>query len=238
MSAPWSAFPVALTITNADILACVQMGINKQYFRPKLLTAVGGDPIALASGTGLLGYDGSGNLIAQMNPGTSFSLTDGTNDFLFVSPSGKTTVAYTPVAPGDWVTPPTNLGEAIDKLANVVSSGGSIPIPDLPAGNTTCATATVVALGVPIVVPSPVVGQLWWVIPGIAHGTPYTIHNTATVFASLIGSQGGSCGAPTVDIPLGTIGGSVSALATGPAIWIELDTVGAQTSLTITVTSP
>lgn len=96
MSAPWTVFPAALTITNTDVLACVQGGINKQYFRPLLLTAVPGEPIALASGTGTIGYDGSGNANVCVSPGKAIHLCDGTTNFVDVDTVGNVTIEPTP----------------------------------------------------------------------------------------------------------------------------------------------
>lgn len=62
MSAPWSAFPVATVISNVDILAAVQGGINVQMPRPVLLTADVGDAIALSGAGATIGISSSGRI--------------------------------------------------------------------------------------------------------------------------------------------------------------------------------
>lgn len=89
---------------------------------------------------GFLQIDASGNLtLGQDAPGV-FTIDHGAGTTLVIAGDGTFTIdnsvsgkpvhiPYTPLAPGDWAGSPTEVWEAIDRIAAVVSSGGASPIP-------------------------------------------------------------------------------------------------------------
>jgi hypothetical protein len=108
--------------------------------------------VAQTSGGGIL-VDASGNVKITCQPGASVAMTDGSS-FIevdatgvrlesltlpaiftgkpaqFVDISGSSAfVTYVPADPGAWAGSPTNMADAIDRIAEVVSVGGATPIP-------------------------------------------------------------------------------------------------------------
>jgi hypothetical protein len=229
MSAPWTLFPFALTITNADILACVQGGINKQYNRAMLLTAAPGDAIALASGSGSVGMDGSGGIKIQTNPGQPITITDGSTAFMVVTPDGDlefnpslggtVTVPYTPAFPGDWQTAPSTVADAITALGRAVSNYGTTPIPEPLA--ITCVTALPLAFAVPVSVVIPTAGQAWYAITCPA-GTAFTLHVTSGPFTLQVKGYSGACSSLTLLAAHFGGPGTASGVSGGTVLTVEV----------------
>lgn len=74
--------------------------------------------IGNAGGTAVIGRAGS----------TLVTINDGAQVITLFAALGVA-ISYVPANPGDWVVPPTDLALAVDRIARVVSAGGTVPIP-------------------------------------------------------------------------------------------------------------
>jgi hypothetical protein len=93
MSAKWSAFPNALKVLNADILASVQSGLNKQYTRPILFTAVSGEAMTLVSGNSSFGFDAFSQVHLNLQGPQFFEITFGVTSIFLLSASGAVEIS-------------------------------------------------------------------------------------------------------------------------------------------------
>ena len=75
-SLPWTQFPVAATISNADIVALVQAGVNVQSTRAMLLKAFTSETVALrGTSAGEIGVSDVGDVTIQSASGKTIVIT-------------------------------------------------------------------------------------------------------------------------------------------------------------------